>query len=364
MEQQLSQQSSLADRRGILNRFKDREMFRIDMRHVLEIETTFGSFSQELTWLAETVIEAALHIARQEVEHRFGVPRAADGAPCRLVVCALGKCGGAELGFASDIELLFVSDGAGRTDGPESIESADYFTRVADLLKGSIDAKRQGIFEIDLRLRPYGRAGELVVPLTTFERYFAPRGPAWPYERQALVKLRPIAGDQRLGEQVIAARDAAVYRGTGFDLAAMRALRERQRLEHVKAGTFHAKLSPGGLVDCEYFVQALQIAHGHRDTSLRDPNTRRAMRALEAAGILKDRLPLRNAYRFLRRLIDGLRMVRGDARDLTVPAVGTNEFEFLARRLKYQDGVAQLARDIETHAAVVLEHDRKLERML
>jgi glutamate-ammonia-ligase adenylyltransferase len=352
------------DARDLLNAFKDREMFRIDMRHVLEIETRFDSFSQELTWLAEVVVDGALRLAERELQPRYGVPRAAAGEPCRLVACALGKCGGSELGFASDIELLFLFDQEGTTDGPESLSAGIYYSRLVELLRRSIRSKRQGIFEIDLRLRPHGRAGSLASSVETFRMYFAESGPAWPYERQSLVKLRPIAGDAALREEVLRARDDVVYASGHFDLAAMRGLRERQVTEHVQAGTFHAKLSPGGLVDCEYFVQALQIAHGHRLPELRDPNTRGALRALESAGILSDRKPLRNAYRFLRRLIDGLRMVRGDARDLTVPPAGSDEFEFLARRLGYARQVPQLAQLLETHAAVVISHQRQLEELL
>ena len=90
-----------------------------------------------------------------------GEPRRADGAPCRLSVCALGKCGGAELGFASDIELMFIFEADGETTGPERITSAEFFQRLVDLFRKSIHARRQGIFEVDLRLRPYGKAGSL-----------------------------------------------------------------------------------------------------------------------------------------------------------------------------------------------------------
>ena len=108
----------------------------------------------------------------------------------------------------------------------------------------AIQAKREGIFEIDLRLRPYGKAGSMAVSLEAFRRYFAPDGPAWAYERQALVKLRPIAGNPGLGQHVAALRDQYVYTGEPFDVTAMRAMRERQVRHLVTGGTFNAKYSP------------------------------------------------------------------------------------------------------------------------
>ena len=133
-----------------------------------------------------------------------------------------------------------------------------------------------------------------------------------------------------------AIRDQLIYTGEPFDVAAMRGMREKQVLQLVKAETINAKLSPGGLVDCEYLVQGLQITHGHRDPRLRTTNTLKAMSALADLGIISavDYAELREAYIFLRRLIDGLRMVRGHAKDLTVPAPDSEEFEFLARRLR------------------------------
>jgi glutamate-ammonia-ligase adenylyltransferase len=142
----------------------------------------------------------------------------------------------------------------------------------------------------------------------------------------------------------------------------MRGMREKQLRQLVRAGTFNAKLSPGGLVDCEYLVQGLQITFGHLSPDLRTTNTRAALRALESLGILTadERLQLRDAYRFLRRVIDALRMVRGDARDLAVPVVGSDEFEFLARRLGYA-GATDFNAELERHTSVVQEMSRLLD---
>ncbi len=362
---ELEAASTPDERRERLNAFKDREMLRVDMRHILGLQDKFGMFSQELTDVAEVVVDAAYRLCRDELAAVHGKPRLEGDGPCGLCVCALGKCGGQELGFASDIELMFVYEGDGSTTGPDVVSNLEFFQKLVDRFRKAIHARRQGIFEVDLRLRPYGKAGSLAVSLETFEKYFGHDGPAWPFERQALVKLRPIAGDEHFGSTIVAARDRICYSGRPFDVSAMRGMREKQLRQLVRAGTLNAKLSPGGLVDCEYLVQALQITYGDRYPELRSTNTRAVLRGLEATGILSpdDRIHLRDAYRFLRRLIDGLRMVRGDARDLTVPPQDSEEFEFLARRLEYGDRAAEFAEDIERHTRTVREFSRLLDQL-
>jgi [glutamine synthetase] adenylyltransferase / [glutamine synthetase]-adenylyl-L-tyrosine phosphorylase len=352
---ELAASSDAVERRQRLNEFKDREMFRIDLRHILGRCGDFDRFAEELTDVAEVVVSTSLQLSEQELLSRYGVPKREDGERASLVVCALGKCGGRELGFASDIELMFVYDEDGKTDGRESIANASFFQRLVESSVHAIRARQEGIFHIDLRLRPYGRSGPLAVSLDAFRRYFDPNGPAWPYERQALVKLRPIAGDPALGEKLMSLRDRFLYGGPPFDFASMRAMRERQLRQLVAAGQFNAKLSPGGLVDIEYLVQAMQITHGLRHIGLRTTNTRLAIDEMRRVGVLSDldHLALRDAYAFFRRLIDALRMVRGDARDLTVTISAADDFQFLARRLGYGSAKQKLQRDISLHSEAV-----------
>jgi len=350
------------DRRAVLNAFKDREMFRIDMRQIEGHITEFGQFSLELTDLTEVVVEAATRLAAEELRTQFGLPRLDNGRECPMTVCGLGKCGGQELGFASDIELMFIYAGNGKTTGPRVITTSEFFNKLVQDVSQIIQAKREGIFEVDLQLRPYGRAGSMAISHDSFRQYFAPDGDAWPYERQALVKLRPIAGDLKFGMQIVSLRDNLIYSGQPFDVPAMRAMRERQLRHLVTAGTTNAKFSPGGLVDVEYLVQGLQITHGHQDPSLRHANTAKTMRALAAANIIpqQDYPPLREAHIFLRRLINALRMVRGNAKDLTVPPPNDEEFAFLARRLDYGHNLARLQEDLTRHTTFVQELNRRL----
>lgn len=367
MERELQESLSGAaasnmDWRAALNAYKDRELFRIDMRHILGLTAEFWDFAAELTELAEVVIQAALQGCQEELRSQYGEPRREDGTVCPLAVCALGKFGGRELGFASDIELIVLYDGIGQTDGPRKISSGEYFERLVEALLRTIQTRQEGIFHLDLQLRPYGRHGNLAVALDSFRRYYAPDGPAWAYERQALVKLRPILGDETLIRQVCELRDRYVYAGGPFDVVSMRAMRERQMRHLVKGGTFNAKYSPGGLADLEYLVQGLQINHGSEHPEVRAPNTRQALDALHAIGVLseQDYTRLRKAHTFFRWLIDALRVVRGNASDVTLPPAETEAFAFLARRLRYGNDVARLQADIQRYASDVQEISARL----
>jgi glutamate-ammonia-ligase adenylyltransferase len=345
-----------------LNAYKDREMFRIDMRHILGYTPEFWDFAYELTDLAEVVIVATFFRCADEMRAQNGEPRSDTGQECPATLFALGKCGGRELGFASDIELMLIYDGDGKTTGTKVLSNSEYFEELVQSFVKSILARQEGIFHIDLQLRPYGKAGSLAVQLDAFQRYFTPLGPAWAYERQALVKMRTLAGDQALGEKVCGLRDKFVYNGDPFNVTAMQAMRERQIRYLVTAGTFNAKYSPGGLVDLEYLVQGLQISYGGANPSLRLTNIRMAMAALTYAGIISadDYIRLRKAHTFLRWLIDSLRVVRGNTKDVNIPPVNSEEFAFLARRLKYGADTNRLQEDLTRYPMDVQELNSRL----
>ncbi len=350
-----------ADWRTTLNAFKDRELFRIDMRHILGLTKEIDDFGYELTDLAEVIVCTALTLCDSELRVLHGDPHLENGKTCELALLALGKCGGRELGFASDIELMFIYAGDGRTSGSNSILTTEYFEQLVRSVDNSIQTRQEGIFHIDLRLRPYGKAGSMAVSLESFKKYYAPEGPAWAYERQALVKMRPITGDEKLIDELCKLRDLYAYESGAFDVTAMRAMRERQVRHLVVGGTFNAKFSPGGLVDIEYLIQGLQINHGAKNPSLRLTNLREAMAALYKYDILSadDHIRLRKAHTFLRWLIDSLRVVRGNSKDVTMPPFGSDEFLFLARRLLYEDAV-HLRDDLSRYVADVQEINSRL----
>jgi len=345
-------------RRRVLNQFKDQEMFRIDMKHLLDPSSTLPDFSRALTELAEVVVEQTARTCQAALSRAHGPPRMAGGGPCPFAVCGLGKFGGGELGYASDIEVLFVYGGTGKTAGRRPLDNSEYFERLAQDILQSIESKAEGIFHLDVRLRPHGSKGLLANTVAELRTYYSPSGLSAPFERQALIKLRFVAGDEALGRQVERHRDAYVYSDEPWDLATALDLRHRQVKELVEPGKTNVKYSPGGLIDVEYAVQYLQLLHGHRAPRLRTPNTLTAIAALEQEGILKpdETVSLREAYLFLRGLIDGLRIVRGNAKDLVLPPQGSDALIFLSRRLGYEadrweDGATRLAGDIARHMA-------------
>ncbi len=343
-----------------LNRFKDQEIFLIDLDHILNPEINFVGLSEHLTRLAEAVVSTAAELAYRHLEERFGTPETAAGLRAGYAVLGLGKLGGAALGYASDIEILLVYSDSGSTSGEKSISNAEFFDRMVHLLNRLIRAKREGIFQLDLRLRPYGNAGPMACSLDAFCQYYGQGGPAHAYERLALVRLRAVGGDPALGARIERLRDEMIYGARDIDLEDLRALREKQVREKTRPGRYNAKFNPGGLVDLEYTVQILQILHGNAHPRLRTPLLHQALAALADAGVLppQETARLLDAYDFLRRLINAMRMLRGSAKDLFLPPADSPEFEHLARRMGYRPGKAlepaqQLHLDYETHTAAV-----------
>ena len=350
------------DRKAALNSFKDRELFRIDMKHIVESDTTLPDFSAALTQLAEVIVDRSIKDCQAKLNKLYGPPRLANKKPCPFTVLGLGKFGGGELGYASDIEVMFVYGDAGRTGGKRPIDNSEYFERLGHELLQWIEAKQEGIFHLDVRLRPHGGKGSLTNPFDEIAKYYSDRGLAAPFERQSLIKLRHVAGDAALGKRVEAHRDHYVYSGKPWDLRTALDLRRQQLKELVERGTVNLKHSPGGIVAIEYAVQYLQIMHGHKLTALRTSNTMQALAALVDCGLVtrQDGDDLRKAYFFIRMLIDGLRMVRGNAKDRVLPPVDSDEFVFLARRVGYttddwQAGARHLKSDVEDHMGKVKE---------
>ncbi len=350
------------DRKAALNSFKDRELFRIDMKHIVETDTTLPDFSTALTQLAEIIVDRSIKDCQAKLNKLYGPPHLANKKSCPFTVLGLGKFGGGELGYASDIEVMFVYGDAGRTGGKNPIDNSEYFERLGHELLQWIEAKQEGIFHLDVRLRPHGGKGSLTNPFDEIAKYYSDRGQAAPFERQSLIKLRHVAGDAALGKRVEAHRDHYVYSGKPWDLRTALDLRRQQLKELVERGTVNLKHSPGGIVAIEYAVQYLQIMHGHRIPTLRTPNTMQALAALVGSGFVtrQDGEDLRKAYFFIRMLIDGLRMVRGNAKDRVLPPSDSDEFIFLARRVGYttddwQAGAKHLKSDIEEHMGKVKE---------
>jgi glutamate-ammonia-ligase adenylyltransferase len=335
--------TSSDEQREALNAFKDRQLFLIDVRHLLQPKATLLDFSRSLTDLAEVVIAEAARISHERLVARFDRPKRIDGTTGRFAIFGLGKFGGREMGYASDLELLFVHDGA----------EADFFGTLAHHTIDFIEARDKGIFHVDLRLRPYGDAGPWSTSFEQFQKYYSMDGEAAPFERQALIKMRWCAGDEDLGRRVEAHRDTFTYGGGRWDWENALHLRKRQMEELVKPGKVNVKYSAGGIIDIEYAVQYLQLLNGAEYSQIRVPGTLEALDQLRQLQIVResDYGLLRSSYLFLRNVIDALRIVRGDASDLVLPAESTDEFKSLARRIGYREkdrakAAALLAADI------------------
>lgn len=320
-----------------LNTFKDRQAFLVDIDHILGTVPDFFFLSSRLSALADAVLDSAFHLAWDEMTEQYGVPRTTGGFAARWAVFGLGKLGGRALGYASDLELLFVYADEGSTDGARPVRNQEFFERMVRDATGRIRARREGIFETDLRLRPHGDSGPLAVRLDHFVGYYGSGGEAHSLERLALVRLRAICGDSELGSQVEQLRDAIVYESRVIEPAAIRELRRKQLELRGSGPRINAKYSPGGLADLEYNVQLLQVIHGAADRRLRTAEIHRALGAMSESGRIdpSEAEAMISAYRFLRRLINGLRMLRGNAGDLEVPDDSDPAFAVLAARIGY-----------------------------
>ncbi len=339
LDEAVGQGGTLQEKRRALNEFKDREIFSLELAYILDPLADFQKLSRGLTRLAEAVVEAAVRLTWQDLAARHGRPRTVAGLGAEYAVLGLGKLGGGELGYASDIELLFVYSDQGRSEGGSqpALSNAEFFEALVRESAASVLAKRQGIFQIDLRLRPYGSSGPAACSLDSFCWYFGAQGEAHSLERLALARLRAIAGSRELGAQVERIRDELLYSGKPLDTRELSEARQRQMEARTRAGELNAKTSPGALRDLEWVILLLQVRHGRLHAQLRTPYLREALERLPALGLLsaEEAQRLAAAYDFLRRLINGLRMLRGTATDMYLPAPDSQEYVHLARRLGY-----------------------------
>ncbi len=308
-----------------------------------------------LTELAESAIGLAWRLAEAEVERRYGPPRL-DGRPVGALVVGLGKLGGRELDYGSDLDLFVLYEAEGETDGPERVPHRIYFDRVVERLQGLLaDITRTGqVFRVDLRLRPGGPGGSLAHSFEAFTAYAGEWAERW--ERQALIKARPVWGDPRLARRVGRFLRRHVF-GPGLDdagLAEIHRLRMRMEAELAKEGPgrLHVKFGAGGLLDIEFLVQALQLRHGAAHPSLRTPSTRWALRRLARLRLLGEPAAreLLEAYDFIKRLLKGLRLAQHRPPDC-LPTAGLG-LARLARELGEPSGRALLDRYRETAEAV------------
>ncbi len=274
-------------------------------------EVDLGDAADRLSELAEGQVRVCLAAATRWAEARWGAP----SHPDTLVVCAMGKLGGRELGFGGDLDLVFLYGADGETNpttAGRSTSHAELFARVAQrtmLLLRQRDAEGSG-YETDTRLRPSGSKGTLVVSLSAFDAYHARGAAAW--ERQALLRARPIAGHRGVGAQAQERFTQLAYLAGPTPAAELAHARARIQAELAgeRSGRYHPKLGYGGLVDIEFLVQWLQMQHG-ADEAVRTASTPRAIEALTRRGYVRavDGQALRQAYVFFRGVEQSLKLL-------------------------------------------------------
>ena len=280
-------------RMNALRRFKYRQLLRIGARDLLG-DADLAVTTEELSRLADACLAQAAADALADARARFGAPLDAEGRETGLAVVGMGKLGGEELNYSSDIDLMFVYGAEGHTAGGPGgrLENGELFARVCrDLVTRIEEATDEGYaFRVDLRLRPEGRMGPVAMSLDAYAAYHRERAELW--ERQALLKARVSAGDAGVGARFMEWAAATVYR-PGVDERVLPAIRVMKRQidralrgRDVEASARNVKLGRGGIREIEFIVQALQLLYGGDDGWLRERNSLKALFRLTERGYL------------------------------------------------------------------------------
>jgi glutamate-ammonia-ligase adenylyltransferase len=304
-----------------LRRYRRREAVRLIWRDVNGLDTVAQTLAGS-TALAESCLAAAHDFGERALIRRHGVPRSAEGVAQRLVVIGMGKLGGADLNFSSDIDLILAFDENGETDGGESgkarpIANEMFFARLGQLLvKLLAEITVDGyVYRVDLRLRPFGSAGRVALSFAAMEQYYQREGRDW--ERYAWIKARTVAGDFRTGRQLIQTLRPFVYRRY-LDYTAFAGLREMKALIDAEVARKdlenNLKLGAGGIREIEFIVQLLQLIRGGREPALRERGLLPSLAACEQLGVMAaDRAKrLRAAYLLLRKVENRVQMFRDE----------------------------------------------------
>lgn len=346
-----------ADLNRVLRIYKEEEFLRIgcrDLAGMADVQEVMA----ELSDLAAAILETAIDFHWRRLIDRHGKPQGL-GDGIGFVAIGMGKISGQELNFSSDVDLIFLREPEeGRTAGPESVPVVRLYESLAQSVSRSLsDITEDGfVFRIDLRLRPEGEKGELVPSLTNALDYYLGWGRTW--ERSALMKAVPLAGDRELGEEFVREIEPFVYR-KHLDYSTLEEMRVMKlRIEAVlrrKPGT-NIKLGQGGIREIEFFVQALQLINGGKTRRVRSASTLEALDLLRETGLLDKKTTenLRSAYLFFRKTEHRIQ-INHQLQTHELPRTA-EEQEELARRLGYRDdALKNFLADLEGHRRVVEE---------
>ena len=293
--------------------FRRRQILRILVRDVLGFGT-LAEIAEELSNLADGILDVSYNVIRGELIAKHGTPRFADEAgalrECGLAVIALGKLGGSELNYSSDIDLMFVYGGNGETDGAAPISNKEFYKKVSNQYTDLLSTyTAEGLcYRMDLRLRPDGSLGEVCISLDGARQYYKTRARDW--ELQMMIKARVAAGDMETGRELLDFVEPLTY-STTLDFSAIEAVSEtRERIgekfsrRRGSRAALDVKLAPGGIRDIEFLVQCLQRLHGGRVPWVRHAGTLLALSRLNDKDLLSaaEYSRLASAYQFLRNI--------------------------------------------------------------
>jgi len=341
--------------------FRRRELLRIILRDVLKFGT-LSEITEELSNLADAIVACALESVTAQLEERYGQPQCETG-PATFTVLALGKLGGRELNYSSDIDLMFLYSGNGETSGAHQLTNREFFKKVANQLTNLLSTYTAAglCYRVDLRLRPEGSLGEVCISLAAAKEYYANRRRDW--ELQMLIKGRVGAGDESLGQGLLDFVEPSIY-STTLDFSTIETMSEtRLRIgeklarKRLRKDEHDVKLARGGIRDIEFLVQCLQRLHGAREASLRHGGTLFAIRLLLENDLLSETecSRLTNAYQFLRQLEHRLQF-EDDRQTHSLPS-SQPQLERIARRMPLVldtrnpdiTASAQLLQDLNQH---------------
>ena len=335
---QVNRCSHAADAMKVLREFKRNQMLRVGYGDLIDGHR-ISQVTKQLSYVAIAICEAAYQFARRELEKKWGTPRGNDGSVSRFVVLALGKLGGLELNYSSDIDLIMAYDQEGETDSSPPRPNRAFFTRLTrDLVKLINEITPLGAaYRVDLRLRPEGAKGAVCLNADAMLQYYDLQGRTW--ERQALIKALPIAGDLMLGEGILKQLQNWVYRisMSRSDISGIKALKrkiERRAAQKGEEAT-NVKTGRGGIRDIEFVIQFMQLLNGAAIKKLRTSNTLTAIGRLERSGCLTmaEATLLAQNYCWLRKLEHRLQIMY-DLQTHTLPD-SKRELSRIAMRMGY-----------------------------
>jgi glutamate-ammonia-ligase adenylyltransferase len=328
-----------------LRRFKRRETLRIAYGDIVKNHSV-AKVTRQISYVADAILEAAVDFAFRQVGEKQAARNGRNGKPPRFVVLALGKLGGRELNYSSDIDLVMLyQDATGESGAPES-DGAEYAQRIArEVIR--LVAEQTGLgfcYRVDMRLRPDGRQGPLVARIDHALAYYDTRGRTW--ERQAYIKARAIAGDMELGKDYLHDLRPWIYRRylSLADITGIKGLKRKIEKHAEEAGVAgrNVKTGRGGIRDIEFVIQFLQLLNGGAISKIRTGNTFIAIERLASAGCLthQEQQILEDNYAFLRKVEHRLQIMF-DLQTHDMP-VSDDELAKLARRLNYSPSPSPL----------------------